>query len=134
MAFEPDIVVTSGDGSEFLLVVETKSHEQDLARAEAQLKDYMTAVRSPIGLLVTPKQLRIFRDRYLPSRETSVEEVGTFDVSELFSSYSKDAGRDASLRFENDVQNWLESLSAYNIVAQLPTELRRAVELTIVRR
>jgi hypothetical protein len=132
MAFEADIIVTSGDGSEFMMVVETKWHEPDLSKAEAQLKAYMSSVRSPVGLLVTPTQLRIFRDRYLPSQDVSVEEVGRFDVSELFGSYSKDAGRNAALRFENEVQNWLESLSARNVIDQLPTELRSAAESNIV--
>jgi hypothetical protein len=89
MGFEPDIIVTSGDGSEFMMVVETKWHEHDLSKAEAQLKAYMSAVRSPVGLLVTPNQLRIFRDRYLPFPDISVEEVGTFDVSELLARIQK---------------------------------------------
>lgn len=131
MAFEPDIIITSGDGSEYMMVVETKWHEQDLSTAEAQLKGYMSAVRSPVGLLVTPNQLRIFRDRYLPPPETSVEEIGRFDVSDLFGSYSKETGRNAALRFENEVQNWLESLSAHNAIDQLPEELRSAAESTI---
>jgi len=132
MAFEPDIVVTSGDGSEFMMVVQTKWLEQDLSKAEAQLKAYMSAVRSRVGLLVTPNQSRIFRDRYLPFPAVSVEEVGRFDVSELFGSYSKEGGRNAALRFENEVQNWLESLSAHNVIDQLPVELRSAAESTIV--
>jgi hypothetical protein len=132
MAFEADIIVTSGDGSEFMMVVETKWHEQDLSKAEAQLKAYMRSVRSPVGLLVTPNQLRIFRDRCLPSPHISVEEVGRFDVSELFGPYPKDAGRNDALRFENEVQSWLESLSAHNVIDQLPAELRSAAESTIV--
>jgi hypothetical protein len=92
MAFEADIIVTSGDGSEFMMVVETKWHEQDLSKAEAPLKTYMRSVRSPVGLLVTPNQLRIFRDRYLPSPDISVEEVGRFDVSELFGLVCKRRG------------------------------------------
>jgi hypothetical protein len=132
MAFGPDIVVTSADGSEVMLVAETKLHDKDVPNAEAQLKAYMTAMRSPVGLLVTPKRLRIYRDRYVTPPETSIELTGEFDVTHLFGSYSGQAGRNAAFRFENDVQNWLESLKSEVTGEELSPELRRAAELNIV--
>jgi len=44
MAFEPDILVTSADGSEIMLVAETKWHDRDVPNAEGQLKAYMTGM------------------------------------------------------------------------------------------
>jgi hypothetical protein len=132
MVFEPDILVTSADGSEVMLVAETKWHEKDVPKAESQLKTYMSAMRSPIGLLVTPMRLRIYRDRYLPSPEKSIEEIGEFDVSDLFGSYSKQAGPQAAVRFENEVQNWLESLATKALGDDLSPKLRRAAELNII--
>lgn len=63
MAFEPDIVVTGPEPSEIALVVEVKASSRAIGESERQLKSYMAAVRSPVGLLVTPDWLRIYRDR-----------------------------------------------------------------------
>jgi hypothetical protein len=131
MAFEPDILITSADGSELLLVAETKWHDKDVPNAESQLKEYMIAMGSPIGLIVTPTRLRIYRDRYLTPPENSIKLIGEFDVRQLFGSHSGQAGRNAAASFENDVQDWLESLSAKPPGDELAPEFRHAAELNI---
>jgi hypothetical protein len=131
MAFEPDILVTSADGSEVMLVAETKRHDKDVPSAENQLKAYMMAMRSPIGLLVTPTRLRIYRDRYVTPPEKSIELIGEFDVRQLFGSHSGQVGRNATFTFENAVQDWLESLASKPSGDELPPELRHAAESNI---
>ncbi|MGA8029203.1 MAG: hypothetical protein WB992_18845 [Bryobacteraceae bacterium] len=65
MAFEPDIIVTGPEPSEIALVAEVNISSRSIEDSEYQLKNYMAAIRSPVGLLVTPEHLRIYRDRYL---------------------------------------------------------------------
>jgi hypothetical protein len=132
MAFEPDILVTSADGFEVMLVAEAKLFERDLSKAESQLKAYMAGMGAPVGLLVTPRRLRIYRDRYLASLEKSIEQVGEFDVSHIFGPHFKGADRHAALKFENAVQSWLESLAMKAGLDKLPFNLRSAAELNIV--
>jgi hypothetical protein len=131
MAFEPDILVTSADGPEVLLVAETKWHDEDVSNAESQLKAYMAGMGSPIGLLVTPTRLRIYRDRYVTPPEKSIELIGEFDVRQLFGSHSEQTGRNAAFSFENDVQDWLESLAWETARDELSPELRQAAEANI---
>ena len=86
---------------------------------------------SPIGLLVTPARLRIYRDRYVTPSEKSIELIGEFDVRRLFGSHLEQAGRNAAFRFENDVQDWLESLASKPPGDELSPELRHAAEWNI---
>ena len=132
MTFEPDILVTNDDGSEIMLVAETKLHEKDVPNAENQLKAYMTAMGSPIGLLITPAFLRIYRDRYINPRDQSIETVGRFDVSSLFASRLREAGPNAAFIFESYVQSWLELLASKPLGNEFPTEFKRAAEANIL--
>lgn len=61
MAFEPAIIVTGHDPSEVALVVEVKTSSRALEDSERELKRYMAGVASPMGLLVTPERLFIYR-------------------------------------------------------------------------
>lgn len=132
MAFEPDILVTSADGSEIMLVAETKWYDRDVPNAEGQLKAYMTGMGAPIGLLITPRRLRIYRDRYLAPPGTSIELIGEFDVTQLFGSHSVQTGPNAALDFESDAQDWLESLLSKPAGDELSPELRKATQLNIL--
>jgi hypothetical protein len=131
MVFAPDILVTSADGFEVILVAETKLHEKDIPKAESQLKAYMLGMRVPIGLLVTPASLRIYRDRYITPPEKSIELIGEFDVAQLFGSYAGQAGPNTAMRFESDVQTWLESLASKPLEDCLPSKLQHVAELNI---
>src|SRR6266852_3337757 len=111
MAFEPGIVVTGPEPSEIALVVEVKTSSRSIDESERQLKRYMAAVGSPVGLLVTPDLLWIYRDQYLPSPDHSIIRVGEFEAKGLFRfERSNNVAADA-LSFERQVQSWLETLS-----------------------
>jgi hypothetical protein len=131
MAFEPDTIVTGPEPAEIALVAEVKTSSRSIDDSERQLKNYMAAVSAPVGLLITPENLRIYRDQYLPS-DDSVIRVGKFNVKDVFQfANSGDAAADA-LGFERQVQSWLETLPTESGLEQLTLELRRAVQMYIV--
>lgn len=131
MAFEPDIIVTGPDPSEIALVAEVKTSSRSIDDSERQLKNYMAAVRSPIGLLVTPEHLRIYRDQYLPS-DDSIVRVGEFNVKDVLQ-FEKGGNAVAdAIGFERQVQSWLERLSTESGLEELTPELRRAAQMYIV--
>jgi Uma2 family endonuclease len=131
MAFEPGIIITGPEPAEIALIAEVKISSRSIDDSERQLKKYMAAVSSPVGLLGTPEHLRIFRDQYLPS-EDSVIRVGEFSVKEVFQfAKSGNAAADA-FGFERQVQSWLETLSSESGLEQLTPELRRAAQMYIV--
>lgn len=132
MAFEPDIIVTESEDSEIALVVEVKTAIHDFERTERELKEYMVGRRCPIGILVSPERLWLYRDRYLSSSADSVVKVTEFDVSGLLRFAPSGSGRNSALAFETEVQSWLESLSTEASLRELPAEARSAVELCIV--
>lgn len=127
MAFGPDIVVTERDGWEPALVVEAKVNAEDSKSTERQLKTYMFGTLCPVGLIVTPSQLRLYRNRYLSSPEDSVNLVGAFDLHDVLHYRPPADGRDETFEFERFVQSWLEGLSSETGLQELPAELRHAV-------
>jgi len=132
MAFEPDIIVTGADSSELALVAEVKTSLRDIESSKLQLKKFMAAMRCPVGLLVTPEQLWLFRDRYLSSSEDSISQVAEFDVKDVPNFEQARTGRGDTLAFEQLVQFWLEGLATESGLRELPPELRRAVQLYVV--
>jgi len=112
MPFEPDIIVTGPDASDVALVVEVKLSSQKPDDSERQLKANMASLRSPVGLLVTPQRIRLYQDRYLPSFEDSIAEVGDFDVNDILRFRPTQNPQADSLDFERNVQSWLEGLSS----------------------
>jgi hypothetical protein len=132
MAFEPDIIVTDPEGSEIALVVEVKTTLHDLENSERHLKKFMVGMRSPVGLLVTPERLRLYRDRYISSSEDSITRVAEFDVRNVFNFEQGGVGRKDALAFERLVQSWLEGLSTESGLRELPAELRGAAQLYLV--
>ncbi|MBK7926270.1 MAG: hypothetical protein IPJ98_01910 [Bryobacterales bacterium] len=132
MAFEPDIVVTGPEPSEIALVVEVKTSSRTIDDSERRLKSYMAAVRAPVGLLVTPERLRIYRDRYLPSLEDSIANVGEFDVKDILRFHATGNASADALAFERHVQSWLEALSTESGLRELSPEIKRAAQRYIV--
>jgi hypothetical protein len=128
MAFEPDIIVTGPDGSEIALVVEVKTNLRGLEISEQQLKRFMAGMLVPVGLLVTPDKLRLYRDEYLSSSEDSITKVGEFDVKGFLN--SAQAGSERAL--EQLVQTWLEGLSTESGLRELSPDLRSAAQRYIV--
>jgi hypothetical protein len=133
MSFEPDILVSSPDTHDMALVVEVKLHEDALDQAEQQLRRYMFGMRCPLGMLVTPASLRLFRDTYTSYNEESIERIGEYSIRGLFDDAlaGDPRGGDAvirAFRLEDAVQAWLERLAAGADLAELPPDLKNAVE------
>jgi hypothetical protein len=121
MAFEPDIVITGPEG--ITLVVEAKVTLHNLTRTEQELKQYMVRMRCPIGLLITPEHMWLYRDFYTVDSTQSVQRVGEFDVAKLWHRKPPALGVD----FEAFVQQWLEELGAEYPNRELPRELNEAL-------
>jgi len=81
MPFRPDIVVVApGSPSRILLVVETKLRDGGDGSMESQLKRYMLYMSCPVGLLVTPTHVSVYRDTYTRRSEDSIERMGPYPV------------------------------------------------------
>lgn len=123
MAFSPDIIVTGGTGEDtprILLMAEAKRYPTIRKEDEFQLKSYMVHMRCPIGLLVTPNAIEVFRDTYTAHSESSVERVGSFPAPtdwDIFRvPHHGSSGQGASdtnlgFQFEEAVKFWLEQLA-----------------------
>jgi hypothetical protein len=86
-------------------------------------------MRCPVGVLVTPERLWLFRDRYLSSSEDSITQVGEFDVRSVLNFEHARTGRADALAFEQLVQSWLEGLATESGLRELPSP---AAQLYIV--
>lgn len=120
MAFQPDILITTPDGVS--LVVEVKVTRPNLEFAEEQLKQYMFGMQCPVGLLITPERLWLYRDSYTSRSPQSVQRVGEFNVESLW----KQPPPSQEAPFEIFVQRWLEDL-ARQPIKELPNPLREAL-------
>ena len=134
MPAQADIIVTSPDSTEVNLVVEAKLRFTEFPEAERQLKHYMLQVRCPLGILISPERLWIYRDRFTSNSEDSIERLGEFGISGLLPLQPVSAMADpraAAAAFEDAVQEWLESLPASN-TRELEAPLRSAIDHYIV--
>ncbi len=120
MAFEPDILITTPDG--ITLVVEAKTTLPNLERTEEDLKQYMFGMQCPLGLLITPERMWLYRDFYTAASPLSVQRVGEFNVKPLWRQPPPSQGA----AFEAFVQQWLEDL-ANQPTGDFPKELREAL-------
>jgi hypothetical protein len=143
MAFSPDIIVTGEDTPRMLLVAEAKLSSRVHKDDEFRLKSYMLQMRCPIGLLVTPEVIEVFRDTYTAHSENSVERVGTFPAPkdwDIFRApHHGSGGKDPSdahfeSRFEGAVKSCLELLgsSPSPCMKELPEEAREALSDYVV--
>ena len=108
---QPDIVVASPDEAAVHLVVEVKVGTHDVRATERQLKQIMLRMRAPVGLLVTPQQVRIFRDTFAGNGDESVIDEGSIPTSSIAELQSFALGyRREAFEFEEAVQEWLEGL------------------------
>src|SRR5450432_4334026 len=120
VAFRPDIIVTTQEGVS--LVVEAKLTMPDLERTEEQLKQYMFGMQCPVGLLITPERMWMYRDSYTSRSPQSVEFVGEFNLESLWQQPPPSQGES----FERFVQQWLEYLAAQPI-GELPKPFQEAL-------
>jgi hypothetical protein len=94
----------------------------------------MLQVRCPVGALISPGRLWIYRDRFTSSSEESVERLGEFDIDGLLPFQPVPADlRAAAVAFETAVQDWLESLPSANTRELFKdAKLRSAIDHYIV--
>lgn len=110
MPAQADIIVSSRDSTEVELVVEAKLQGPNLRETEHRLKNFMLLLRCPLGLLVSPKCLWVYLDRFTSYSEDSIERLGEFDIEGLINFRSPATG--GGVAFESAVQAWLENLSS----------------------
>jgi len=133
MPFSPDIIVTGEDTPRILLVAEAKLSSAIREEDESQLKTYMLHMRCPIGLLVTPDAVEVFRDTYTAHSEKSVEHVASFASPKTWDVFrvGHHGSREPLLefRFEEAVKSWLEQLgtSPSACLNESPKETRVAL-------
>ena len=120
MAFQPDIVINTAGGT--TLVVEAKVRLPNLRSTEDGLKRYMVGMQCPVGLLVTPERIWLYRDSYSGRTPESIERVGEFDAKLLW--HQPPPLEEA--RFETFVQDWLRDLNR-NGSDDLPSDMRHAI-------
>ena len=120
MAFQPDIIITTPDG--IILVIEAKVYVSNLERTEEDLKQYMFGMQCPVGLLITPERMWLYRDSYTTRSPQSVQRVGEFDPKPLWQQPPPSQGA----AFEMFVQQWLEDIGKLP-GRDLPNELREAI-------
>jgi hypothetical protein len=134
MPAQADIIVTSPDSTDVNLVVEAKLRFTDFPQAERQLKHYMLQVRCPLGILISPERLWIYRDRFTSNSEESIEQLGEFGTAGLVPFLPVPAMADpkaAAAAFEDSLQEWMESLPTSN-TRELDPKLRSAIDHYIV--
>ena len=136
MASYPDILVTSPDSPQILMAVEARLDRKALEGAIQQLRHYMAKMSCPVGLLVLPDALYIFRNRYTGIEENAIEQIGHYQMSEAFQRFARastEHGVKAKGRlFESYVQQWLEHLPTSDDVERFAPELKDALETHVL--
>jgi hypothetical protein len=121
MPFQPDILITTPHG--IAVVVDAMVSLPDLECTEEELKRYMFGMQCPVGLLITPDRLWLYRDFFTAYSPESVQRVGEFDAGRL---WSQPPPTDP-VRFETFVQLWIESLGQEQ-PRETPKDLRDALQ------
>jgi hypothetical protein len=119
MPLRPDIVVTRPDSPEILLVVEVKRNVADQKSAEAALKSYMVHMSCPVGMLVTPEQVRFYRNHYTGYEPQTIEMIGECPTGELLGKLPRGAVAESDL--ERPVEEW-----------PWPVAVREAIESSVL--
>lgn len=110
MAFTPDVIVTTDySPATIVLVAEAKGQTADLDEVALQLKHYMLQMSCPVGIIFTPRVLRIYKDRFVNRSEESIELIGEFPSAELFGGMKPAVGPESAL--ESALIHWLDELT-----------------------
>lgn len=120
--FAPDLIVTNDDGTRRELIVDARSRSTHLAEVESQLKEYMLEIGCPLGLLATPRIIRLYHDEYLD--EESVKLVGEYPAPVDWAAWEERVGTG----FESVVLHWLENLVTESSLHSFPADFRRAIQ------
>src|SRR5260370_13703064 len=122
MAFQPDILVTSPDEPRVTVVIQATVHLSDPDRPESQLKQYMVGMQCPLGMLITPERMWLYRDSYTSRSPNSIQRVGEYDIKSL---WREPPPTDGTV-FEAFVQHWPEDLTK-KPAQELPRDVRDAL-------
>src|SRR5436305_3357344 len=135
MASYPDILVTSADSPQTLIAVEARLDRKALENAIPRLRHYMVKMSCPVGLLILPDELYIYRNRYTGTEENAIEQIGRYKV-EAFQQFVGIAAEHVSKArgrlFESYVQQWLEHLPKSDDIRRLAPDLKDALETYVV--
>jgi len=110
-------------------VVEVKGNISDTKSTEAALRAYMVHMSCPVGMLVTPRQVRFFRNRYTDYSPQTVEIIGECPLDELLGPLSQGEVTESDL--EHLVEEWLDSLRVGGD-RTWPSAVREAIESSIL--
>lgn len=136
MASFPDIIVTSADSPRVLIAVEAKLEHKATESAIQQLRHYMIKMSCPVGLLVLPEELYMYRNRYTGTDEKTIDEIGHYRLGDAFQAFAQVSAEQSDKTkghmFENYVQHWLEHLTRNGEIEKLPAELKDALETHVV--
>jgi hypothetical protein len=132
MPLAADIVVTSQDSAEVLLVVEAKTAVRDRNTVESELGRYMVTTSCPVGLLVSPEHISVYRNLFKESAPTSVERVGQYrnDLTE-FALFHRDDWKSGAA-FQEFVQSWLEQLARNREIHTPSADLKEAIKIYVL--
>ena len=122
MEFQPDILVTSPDEPRVSVVIEAKLGLPNFDRTEVELKQYMVDMQCPIGMLITPERMWLYRDSYVTRSPDSIQRVGEYNIKSLW----REPPPTQAGRFQAFVQHRLEDL-AKAPAQELPGDLHDAL-------
>ena len=108
-------------------MVELRGDSGGLNSTEAALKSCMVQMNCPTGMLVTPEQMRFYRNRYTDYAPQTVEMIGECPTGELLGTLPQGADSD----LERPVEDWLESLRTGG-GRSWPTSVREAIESSVL--
>ena len=110
MSFAPDVIVTTDySPATIALVGEAKASADNLDEGAHQLKQYMLRMNCPVGVILTPTILRIYKDRFVGRTQDSIELVGDFPSAELFEAWQPVANTASAI--ESALVGWLDNLA-----------------------
>ncbi len=135
MASVPDIIVTFPDSPRVQIAIVALLNDKTVEGAAQQLRRYMIKMSCPVGLLISPEKLHIYRNPYTGSDEKTIDEVGNFQLGDDFRSFAQEAGgyvKNQEEFFENYVQDWLEHLPNSSEIERLPANFKSALERYVI--
>jgi len=131
MAFTPDVIVTTDYSPGVIaLVGEAKGATANLDEAALQLKEYMLWTGCPVGIIFTPRVLRIYKYRFLGRTPDPIELVGDFPSGELLETRGPVAGSESAI--ESTLFEWLEELAHTGQAAVSDPRLKSAINQHIL--
>lgn len=126
MVFSPDVIVTTDySPATIALVGEAKGTSANLDEAALQLKEYMLLMGCPVGIILTPQVLRIYKYRFLGRTQDPIELVGDFPPGELLGAREPVAGIESAV--ESTLVGWLDELAHAGQVGVSDQRLKSAI-------